>query len=440
MNPYSVLLIGGGGREHALAWKLSSSPLCKTLYASPGNPGIALHAVCVPEIADNLEATLSFIQHHHIALVVIGPEQPLVEGWADAMRAQGTAVFGPSADAARLEGQKSFAKAFMQRHHIPTASAQTFTSEESAQAKTWLQSHSSYPIVLKADGLAAGKGVFICQTPEEALQRWDQLQEDPFFRQASARVLIESFLEGEEVSVFAICDGKRGILLGHAQDHKRVGDGDTGLNTGGMGAYAPAPVLTPALEQAVMTQILNPTLAGMSSEGHPYVGMLYMGLMITREGAKVIEYNCRFGDPECQVLMPLLDEDLLPVMMQAASGQLDQERLRRKPAFCTTVVMASGGYPGEYETGFPITGLEQKVEQGVIFQSGTQYLDAKMCTKGGRVLCVTAWDASLQGSIDRAYTLVETIHFDKAYYRRDIGHRGLGHLISTTVENQSQPM
>jgi len=428
MNPISVLLIGGGGREHALAWKLSSSPICKTLFASPGNPGIAHHAICVPDLAKDLETTLTFIQENDISLVVIGPEQPLVEGWADAIRAQGTPVFGPSADAARLEGQKSFAKAFMLRHNIPTAAARTFRADETSQAKAWLQTQSSYPVVLKADGLAAGKGVFICPSPEEAIQRWDHLQEDPFFKEASSQVLIEAFLEGEEVSVFAVCDGKRGVLLGHAQDHKRIGEGDTGLNTGGMGAYAPAPVLTPELEQAVVEQILEPTLLGMASEGYPYVGILYMGLMITRDGAKVIEYNCRFGDPECQVLLPLLEEDLLPVLLEAAMGHLDRAGLRRKAAFCTTVVMASEGYPGEYKTGYPISGLEQTVHQGVVFHSGTQQQGDHVCTKGGRVLCVTAWDVSLKGSIDGVYALVDSIHFENAYFRRDIGHKGLARL------------
>jgi phosphoribosylamine--glycine ligase len=428
MKPLSILLIGGGGREHALAWKIAQSTYCNALYAAPGNPGIAAHAQCVSLDVSDAQAVVDFVEKKGIELVVIGPEQPLVDGLADVLRQKGHLVFGPSQAAARLEGSKAFSKAFMRRHTIPTAASVQFTAEQLDEAKTWLSQQKTFPLVLKADGLAAGKGVFICEDREDAQFRLEMMVSDPQFAKASETIVIEEFMRGEEVSVFALCDGERGVLMGNAQDHKRIGDGDSGLNTGGMGAYSPAPVLTQEIEQQVVDKVLVPTLRGMKAEGNPYIGVLYMGLMITADGPKVVEYNCRLGDPECQVLMPLIEDDIVPVVVDAAKGDLKVSTLKLREGYACTVVMASKGYPESFEKGFPITGLDQANRLSTVFHSGTRASDGLVLTNGGRVLCVTATGSSLNEAIAQAYQGVSSIHFDNAYYRRDIGQKGLDRI------------
>ncbi len=430
MNPVKVLLIGGGGREHALAWKLSQSPLCETLIAAPGNPGIADFARCVPLNANDHTSVIHFVETEGIGLVVVGPEQPLVDGLADVLRAKGHLVFGPSEAAARLEGSKAFSKDFMNRHGIPTAGSKAFSSHDLDKAEAYISAQFHFPIVLKADGLAAGKGVFICNDAADATFRLRAMTEDPQFKKASQTIVIEEFMQGEEVSVFALCDGHKGLLIGNAQDHKRIGDGDAGLNTGGMGAYSPAPLFTAELEQLVVERVLEPTLEGMRAEGNPYIGVLYMGLMITDEGPKVVEYNCRFGDPECQVLMPMIEEDLLPLLHQAAEGHIEQDAVALKSGYACTVVMASKGYPEAFEKGFSISDIGKASDHAVVFHSGTRLSDGVLVTNGGRVLCVTASAASLQASIAAAYQGVSSIQFSNAYYRMDIGQKGLRRLES----------
>ncbi len=428
MKPIKVLLIGGGGREHALAWKIRQSPLCETLIAAPGNPGIAELAKCVPLNASDHTGVIHYIETEGIGLTVIGPEQPLVDGLADALRAKGHLVFGPSEAAARLEGSKAFSKDFMKRHGIPTAASRAFSSDELDKAEAYISAQFNFPIVLKADGLAAGKGVFICPDAEDARFRFRAMTEDPQFKKASKTIVIEEFMQGEEVSVFAVCDGHKGLLIGNAQDHKRVGDGDTGLNTGGMGAYSPAPLFTKELESLVVEHVLKPTLEGMRKEGNPYSGLLYIGLMITEEGPKVVEYNCRFGDPECQVLMPMIDEDLLPLLVQAAEGHIAQDTVALKQGYACTVVMASKGYPEVFEKGFAITGTHHVPDNVVVFHSGTRLHDGELQSNGGRVLCVTATSQTLHASIASAYQGVSSICFSNAYYRMDIGQKGLKRL------------
>jgi len=428
MKPLSILLIGGGGREHALAWKIAQSGLCEKLYAAPGNPGVAEYAECVSLDVSNSLAVVQFVETKGIALVVVGPEQPLVDGLADVLRQKGHLVFGPSEAAARLEGSKAFSKAFMHRHKIPTAQSVQFGAHQLDEAKAWLARHAAFPIVLKADGLAAGKGVFICETLEDAQYRFEMMISDPQFAKASETVVIEEFMQGEEVSVFAICDGERGVLMGNAQDHKRIGDGDTGLNTGGMGAYSPAPILTKALEQEVVDRVLIPTIEGMRAEGNPYIGVLYMGMMITPHGPKVVEYNCRLGDPECQVLMPMIEEDIVPHLVDAAKGSLKASDLKIRKGYACTVVMASKGYPEAFEKGFPITGLDQANRLSTVFHSGTRLSEGQILSNGGRVLCVTATGASLNEAIAQAYEGVSSIQFANAYYRMDIGQKGLDRI------------
>jgi len=430
MKPLKVLLIGGGGREHALAWKIAQSPYCEKIFAAPGNPGISDYAECISLNSSVPSEVAQYVEEEGIGLVVIGPEQPLVDGLADVLRLKGHLVFGPSEAAARLEGSKAFSKAFMHRHKIPTASSVSFKAQQLDEAKAWMAGQKDFPIVIKADGLAAGKGVFICDNLEDAQYRLQMMISDPQFAKASETLVIEEFMQGEEVSVFAICDGNRGVLIGNAQDHKRIGDGDTGLNTGGMGAYSPAPLLTKDLEQLVVDRVLIPTLEGMRAEGNPYIGVLYMGLMITSEGPKVVEYNCRFGDPECQVLMPMIDEDLLFLMVEAAQGELKASSVKMQDGFACTVVMASKGYPEAFEKGYPIRGLEQAAKVSTVFHSGTRSADGEILSNGGRVLCVTATGQQLNEAIAKAYEGVSSIQFTNEYYRMDIGQKGLKRLVS----------
>jgi phosphoribosylamine--glycine ligase len=422
-----VLLVGGGGREHSLAWKLAQSPGLGRLVAAPGNPGIAAHARCVPVKDTAIDDLVALAQRERPDLVVVGPETPLAMGLADRLRAAGFAVFGGGAAAARLESSKAFAKDLMARHRIPTARFGTFRDLESARAYC---RELRAPLVVKADGLAAGKGVIICRSLEEADAALAQCLQARAFGDSGLTVVVEEFLEGEEASFFAISDGTAVLPLAAAQDHKTVWDGDRGPNTGGMGAYSPAPVMDSAMEARVMAEIVRPTIAAMAGEGTPYTGVLYVGLMITREGPKVIEFNCRFGDPECQVLLPRLDEDLLALLLAAATGKGLPSSLVWSPRASVCVVMTSAGYPGHYETGRPITGLEAagQVEGVTVFHAGTARAGGALVTAGGRVLGVQALGADVAAAIRAAYAAVARIRFDGAHYRRDIGHHALRRL------------
>ena len=418
----NVLLIGSGGREHALAWKIAASPMLTKLYAAPGNPGIAADAECVPLDAGDHAAVVAFCREHDIGLVVVGPEGPLVAGLADAVRAAGIDVFGPSAEAARLEGSKAYTKDLCARQNIPTGAYETFNN--APKAKAYIRRVGA-PIVIKADGLAAGKGVTVAMTEDEALAAIDDCFEGAF-GEAGASVVVEEFLEGEEASFFCLCDGRTAVPFGTAQDHKRVGDGDTGPNTGGMGAYSPAPVMTPDLVERTMREIIEPTMRGMADAGAPFSGVLYAGLMITSEGPKLIEYNVRFGDPECQVLMMRLKDDVLVLLQAAARGQLEHVSVRWHDEAALTVVMAAEGYPGTPRKGTLIKGVDAvRGEHVEVFHAGTATGEAGLVANGGRVLSVTALGASVNEAQARAYAAVDRIDWPEGFCRRDIGWRAV---------------
>lgn len=457
MPNYNVLILGSGGREHALAWSLSRSSMLDRLYISPGNPGTAQYGENVdikPHCpAENrsqavsssgegpagqeaprkdgpetwFEAVAAFVRDNKIDLVVVGPEQPLVDGITDYLDERGHKVFGPSKAAAQLEGSKSFAKWLMHKYQIPTAGSVEFAGDTVLDdLEGWLAvDNQNWPIVIKADGLAAGKGVFISRNRPEALEHLRRIREDTALRKAAGRVIVEEFMEGEEASVFAITDGRHAQLLLSAQDHKRIGEGDTGLNTGGMGAYAPAPVMDSHMLQLVEDTILYPTLGAMQLEGHAYRGVLYLGLMITEQGPKVVEYNCRFGDPECQVLLPALKSDLLELMLAAVNSGMDSATVNMSDEHFCCVVMASGGYPEAYAKGEEITGVERVSDETLVFHSGTRQENGKLLTNGGRVLSVVAKGPNLRSAIEGCYAQVDKISFNNAYYRRDIGAKGL---------------
>jgi phosphoribosylamine--glycine ligase len=416
-----ILLIGSGGREHALAWRLAQCPSCSALYAAPGNPGIAAHARLLPIGVEDLDVLVAAAQQLAIDLVVVGPEVPLVLGLADRLRAAGIACFGPSAAAAQLEGSKGFVKDLCAAHGIPTAAYRRCTS--AAEARAALPDF-GLPVVIKADGLAAGKGVVIAETAAEA----DAAIADMFgggFGGAGASVVIEEFMVGEEASLFALSDGTSVRLFGTAQDHKRVGDGDTGPNTGGMGAYSPAPVMTPALTAQAMAEIVEPTVRAMAAAGTPYVGVLFAGLMLTAAGPKLIEYNCRFGDPECQVLMTRLTGDLAALLHAVASGALaDAPDPEFAGDYALTVVMAAAGYPGPPAKGGAIAGLDAAEADGAkVFHAGTALVDGQLVAAGGRVLNVTASAPSVTAAQAKAYAAVDRIDFPTGFCRRDIGWR-----------------
>ncbi len=418
----NVLLIGSGGREHALAWKLAASPSLTKLYCAPGNPGIAREAECVALDIGDHAAIARFAREKEIGLVVVGPEAPLVAGLADRLEADGIRVFGPSAAAARLEGSKGFTKDLCARFDIPTGAYGRFT--EAAAARAYVERMGA-PIVVKADGLAAGKGVTVAATVDEANDAIDACF-DGAFGQAGAEVVVEEFLEGEEASFFCLCDGTTALAFGSAQDHKRVGEGDTGPNTGGMGAYSPAPVMTPEMTARVMDEIVRPTLAGMAEMGCPFRGVLFAGLMITAEGPKLIEYNVRFGDPECQVLMMRLKDDLLTLLNGAVDGQLAHMSARWKDEAALTVVMAAQGYPGTPAKGGTISGLDTAAGEGVeIFHAGTAEKDGRLVAAGGRVLNVTALGRTVGEARARAYAAVDRIDWPDGFCRRDIGWRAV---------------
>jgi phosphoribosylamine--glycine ligase len=414
----NVLLLGSGGREHALAWKLAQSPLLGTLHAAPGNPGIAQHAALVDIDPADHRAVLRCCRLHSVELVVIGPEAPLVDGLADALRAEGIAVFGPDKVPAQLEGSKGFTKDLCARHGIPTARYARASDRPAAQAAL---AGFALPVVIKADGLAAGKGVVIAESAAEA----EAAVAAMFEGAAATSVVIEEFLEGEEASFFALTDGINILPFGSAQDHKRVGDGDVGTNTGGMGAYSPASILTPELEAHAMAEILRPTVEALAAQGTPYSGVLYAGLMLTAEGPKLIEYNARFGDPECQVLCMRLESDLLELLLATAQGRLaEAEPPRMRDGTALTVVLAANGYPGTPEKGGEISGIEEAERDGAkVFHAGTTRLNGRLVANGGRVLGVTALGATVSEARERAYAAVDAIRFPSGFCRRDIGWR-----------------
>ena len=417
-----LLLVGGGGREHALAWKLAQSPDVSALYAAPGNPGIARHAVCVPIAADALDDLAAFAEHEHIDLTVVGPEVPLVAGLADRLAARGLPVFGPSAQAAAIEGSKVFAKRLMARYGIPTARFGTF--EDPVSARRFCRDLGA-PLVVKADGLAAGKGAIVCRTLDEADDAIAACLERRTFGDAGRTVVIEEFLRGEEVSFFVVANGQEVVPLAAAQDHKTVFDGDRGPNTGGMGAYSPVARLGAALHDEILARIARPTIAALAEHGAPYCGALFIGLMLTSEGPKVVEFNCRFGDPECQAIVVRAVDDLVPLLGAAAAGSSLPARVRFTPDAAVCVTIASGGYPGAYRTGFEISGVDDAIAKpGVyIFHAGTARRDGRLVTAGGRVLGVTAVAPDLSAAIDTAYDAIAGVSFEGMHYRTDIGRR-----------------
>jgi len=425
MDTYSVLLIGGGGREHAIAWKLSQSDRLGALYIAPGNPGTSSLGTNVSLNLNNFQEILDFVQEKGIELVVVGPEGPLVNGISDFLQKHNIPVFGPKKNAAMLEGSKEFAKDFMVKYNIPTADYSVFKSSDYDDAFKFVKLKDSYPIVLKADGLAGGKGVFICDSEEEVKQRLLQIKKDESLSKAATKLVVEEFMEGEEASVFVISDGHTAHVLHNAQDHKRIGEGDTGLNTGGMGAYSPAPLITDDLLNTIKNQIIEPTITGMQLEESSYSGILYIGLMITEDGPKVVEYNCRFGDPECQVILPSLQNDLLDLMLSVTEQRLDEKSIQLDDQYRCCVVLASEGYPVQYEKGKVITGLDTIDGDSIVFHAGTTEKNGEIVTNGGRVLNVVGNGNSLKGAIDHTYKNVDNIQFSTKYFRKDIGHKGL---------------
>jgi len=418
-----VLVVGGGGREHALCAAIAASPLLRRLWCAPGNPGIEAVADCVPIAATDIPALVAFALAQGVDLVMPGPEAPLTLGLADACRAAGIACCGPSAAAAALEGSKEFCKQVADAAGVPTAAWASFRDPAAARAHL---AAIGAPIVVKADGLAAGKGVVVAATLAEAEAAIADMMEARIHGEAGARLVLEECLVGEEISVFALSDGTRALLLGAAADHKRVGEGDTGPNTGGMGAYAPPPAFTPALAETVMARIINPTLAEMARRGTPFRGVLFAGLMLTAAGPKLIEFNVRFGDPETEALLPLLDGDVLALLAAAAGGDLTGARIALKPAHSLAVVMAARGYPGKPAAGGAIGGLEAAARHATIFQAGTaRDAEGRLVAAGGRVLVASATGATLQSARDAAYAAVDAIEWADGFVRRDIGARAL---------------
>jgi len=419
-----ILLVGGGGREHAIAWKLSQSKKLKQLYIAPGNPGTAEVGTNVG-IADNdIDSLTAFAKEKRIDLVVVGPEEPLAAGLVDRLQAEGIRAFGPTQEAARLEADKAFAKQIMRANSIPTAEARIFTNFE--DAKLYIASRDE-PVVVKAAGLAKGKGVFVCDDPAEGIVAAEKLMVDKIFGPAGSTIVVEDKLLGEEVSILAFVDGRTIYVMESAQDHKPIGDGDTGPNTGGMGAYSPAPIVSEQLMDQIVREILVPIVDGMNRNETPYKGVLYAGLMITPGGPRVLEFNVRFGDPETQPILMRMKSDLLEVLEAVCREQLSEVTLEWEPRPAVCVVMASGGYPGPYEKGKVITGLDRvaHLKDVKVFHAGTAEQDGQIVTAGGRVLGVTALGANIAEAKKRAYEAVEMIHFDGAYYRRDIADKAL---------------
>ncbi len=419
-----VLIVGAGGREHAIGWAFARHPDCPPLVFAPGNPGTAELGENVLVAADDLEGLVELAARRQPRLVVVGPEVPLVAGLVDRLQDAGIRAVGPTAAAARIEGSKAWAKEFMGRHGIPTAASTAFAATDREDALRYVNGH-TLPVVLKADGLAAGKGVIVANTRGEATEALEELLGGSL-GEAAGHLVVEEFMEGEEASVFALCDGRDYVLLPPAQDHKRIGDGDTGPNTGGMGAYAPAPVVDSALMAQVEERIIRPVLAGMAAEGHPYIGVLYVGLMIGRDGPRVVEFNCRLGDPETQAVLPLLDCDLLDLFERASAGGLSGADAPTTHDVAACVMLAAPGYPSRAETGSLIHGIRDVPSDVLVFHSGTRVdEDGNLVTAGGRVLGVVGRGATLAAALERAYAGAAAVRFDGMQMRRDIGRRGL---------------
>ncbi len=417
----NILLVGGGGREHAIAWKLRQSPKVDKLYCAPGNGGIAEVATCVDIGARDIDGIVRFARENAIDLTFVAPDDPLADGMVDALEAVGCPAFGPSKAAARIEASKTFAKDIMVKYGIPTGASASFADYDAACAYVRQQ---GAPIVVKADGLALGKGVFICATVEEALEALATIMVKQAFGTAGGTVLVEEFLQGPEVSLLCFTDGKTVAVMPPAQDHKRALDGDQGLNTGGMGAFAPTATLTREQIEDMTQRVLLPAVRGMAAEGCPFQGILYAGLMLTERGVRVLEFNARFGDPETQVILPLLETDLVDILLAIREQRLADLDIRWKAGAAAVVVLASGGYPGDYAKGYPITGLAEAESTGaIVFHSGTALREGQLVTNGGRVLGVTATADNLAAAIDRAYGGVERVQFQDAHYRRDIGRK-----------------
>ena len=432
MKPLNVLIIGGGGREHALAWAISQSDLLGKLFIAPGNAGTASLAKSLQLEPSDSQQVIRAIEENQIDFTIIGPEQPLVGGLVDDLSDAGYLVFGPKKQAAQLEGSKSFAKSVMEDAGVPTATWKEFGRDDLSRAKEYAIDH-SLPVVIKADGLASGKGVVICHTQKEVDDFFDKLESEDPFGDVASRLVIEEFMEGEEASVFALTDGEHARLLPPVQDHKQIGEGDTGPNTGGMGAYLPAPVVDDEMMKQIKQTIITPVLNEMKNKGTPYSGVLYVGLMITESGPKVVEFNCRFGDPECQVLMPAIREDVLQLLYNTATGNIDDTPVDCTEQYFSCVMLVSGGYPGSYEKGKSVKGLNKVSEDSLVFHSGTKHNDNLTVTAGGRVLSVVAGGPTLEQSLRNTYADVQKINFEGVYYRNDIGSKGLKH----TTQNYS---
>ena len=418
-----VLVIGSGGREHALVWKIKQSPKVEKIFCAPGNAGTSEFADNIPIAADDIEGLLQFAMKKEIGLTVVGPEQPLVMGIVDRFEVKGLRIFGPSASAAELEGSKSFSKDIMQKYGLPTAEYKIFTSAESATK--YIQAKNC-PLVVKADGLAAGKGVLLCRSSREALVAVDTIMRQRLFGEAGDQIVVEEFLEGQEISVLAFSDGQTVLLMDSAQDHKAVYDGDIGPNTGGMGAYSPAPVFTELMRQKVRDKIMLPMVRAMQQEGRTYKGILYAGLMLTKTGPQILEFNARFGDPETQPLMVRMETDIIPLFEACIDGTLGQCQVNWKNKSSVCVVMTAEGYPGTYQKGEIISGLQNanSTPEVVVFHAGTKEQDGKVLTNGGRVLGVTATGANTESAIQRAYDAVGKVNWRGVHYRKDIGSRG----------------
>jgi phosphoribosylamine--glycine ligase len=425
-----VMMVGSGGREHTLAWKISQSPQVADVIFVPGNGGMQQMGECIKADPGDPGAVADIAAQRGVDLTVVGPEAPLVSGMVDEFSSRGLKVFGPARAAARIEGSKGFAKALMEKHDIPTGRARAFDSYD--EAKAYIESLPTPPVV-KADGLAAGKGVIMAQDTAEALRALSQCMVEEVFGEAGCRVLIEEFMEGPEVSILSLSDGSRVAHMVPSQDHKRAYDGDEGPNTGGMGAYSPVPVLSGEVESSIHREVMEATVNAMASEGITYKGVLYGGLMLTNEGPKVLEFNVRFGDPETQVVLPRLDSDLVPALTATIDGTVGELEMQWLPDYCVCVVVASGGYPGDYRTGLPITGLKAAAsDPGVqVFHAGTRLQDGKLVTAGGRVLNVVALGKDFAEARGLAYQSVEMIDFEGMHYRRDIGHRAAAELGGT---------
>jgi phosphoribosylamine--glycine ligase len=418
-----VLIIGSGGREHALVWKIRQSPRVRQIFCAPGNAGIAGQAECVDISADNIPGLFDFARREKIDLTLVGPEAALTDGIVDSFKEAGLNIFGPTARAAAIEGSKVWSKTLMDKYNIPTAGFEIFSNPGSAG--DYIKKNGA-PCVVKADGLAAGKGVIVCATVEQALAAVDDIMVKSVFGSAGKRVVVEECLEGEEVSVMAFTDGETVVPMVSAQDHKQVFDADCGPNTGGMGAYAPAPVCTTEILQSALEDVLKPMVRALAREGCPYQGVLYAGLMITGKGTKTLEFNVRFGDPEAQPLLMLLETDLVDICESVVTGRLALQKVNWKKGSSVCVVLASGGYPGRYSTGYPIEGLEELPDDLQVFHAGTKIKDGQLVTSGGRVLGVTTFAPDIQGAIAKAYDGVNRIRFKDMHFRSDIGHKALG--------------